>query len=49
MTASDSNSSVFMMNADFDVVNIQDFDTVLTDIKGETIREMEVDGAKHLS
>ena len=26
------------MDADFGVVNIQEFDIVLTDIKGETIR-----------
>ena len=38
-----------MMNADYEVVNIQEFDILLTDIKGETIREIEIDGVKHLS
>jgi hypothetical protein len=40
---------VLMMNPDFDVVNIQEFDILLTDIKAETIRGMEIDGVKHLS
>ena len=40
---------VLMMNTNFEVVNIGEFDILLTDIKGEAIREMEIDGAKHLS
>lgn len=44
-----STNAVLMMNTNFEVVNIQEFDILLTDIKGETIRGMEIDGAKHLS
>ena len=49
MAERDSFDGILMMNAEFDVVNIQEFDILLTDIKGETIRQMEIDGGRHLS
>jgi predicted aspartyl protease len=42
-------TAVLMMNTNFEVVDIKEFDILLTDIKGETIRRIEIDGAKHLS
>jgi hypothetical protein len=45
----DLSDVVLMMNTDYEVVNIQEFDILLPDIKGETIKGMEIDGAKHLS
>jgi len=47
--ARDVSGRVLMMNTNFEIVNIQEFDILLTDIKGETIRKMEIGGAKHLS
>mmetsp|Transcript_21134 Transcript_21134/g.31340 ORF Transcript_21134/g.31340 Transcript_21134/m.31340 type:complete len:125 (+) Transcript_21134:186-560(+) len=44
-----STDAVLMMNTNFEVVNIQEFDILLTDIKGETIRGIEINGVKHLS
>lgn len=43
------NDAVLVMNTDYEVVNVHEFDILLTDIKGETIKGMEIDGAKHLS
>ncbi|KAL7556694.1 hypothetical protein ACA910_009660 [Epithemia clementina (nom. ined.)] len=37
------------MDTNFEVVNIKEFDILLTDIKSETIRGIEIDGMKHLS
>jgi hypothetical protein len=34
-----------MMSSDLEVVDINGFDILLTDVKGETIRNLEVDGA----
>lgn len=48
-TRAGSTEAVLMMNTNFEVVNIKEFDLLLTDIKGETIRELEIDGVKHLS
>lgn len=38
-----------MMDTDYKVLDIQKFDISLTDIKSESIKEMEICGAKHLS
>lgn len=48
-TREGSTDAVLMMNTNFEVVNIKEFDILLTDIKSETIREIEIDGVKHLS
>ena len=48
-TRGGSTDAVLVMNPNFEVVNIKEFDILLTDIKGETIREIEIDGVKHLS
>jgi hypothetical protein len=38
-----------VISSDFEVVDINDFDILLTDMRGEIIRNLEVDGAMHLS
>eukprot|EP00934_Nitzschia_sp_Nitz4_P001308 Nitzschia sp. Nitz4//scaffold64_size103689//37119//37421//NITZ4_004431-RA/size103689-processed-gene-0.76-mRNA-1//1//CDS//3329556115//1308//frame0 len=48
-TRGGSTGKVLTMDTNFDVVNIMEFDILLTDIKDETIREIEIDGMKHLS
>ena len=37
------------MKTSSEVVNTRDFDILLTDIRGETIRSIEIGGVKHLS
>jgi hypothetical protein len=42
--------ATLVMSPDFEVVDVNDYDIVLTDIlKGETIRTLEIDGSSHLS
>jgi hypothetical protein len=41
--------ATLMMSPDFEVVDVNDYDILLTDIKGETIRTLEIDGSTHLS
>jgi predicted aspartyl protease len=48
-TRGGSTDAVLVMNTNFEVVDIKEFDILLTDIKGETIRRIEIDGTKHLS
>ena len=40
---------VLLMDTTSGVVNTRDFDILLTDIRGETIRSIEIGGVKHLS
>mmetsp|Transcript_1958 Transcript_1958/g.3973 ORF Transcript_1958/g.3973 Transcript_1958/m.3973 type:complete len:172 (-) Transcript_1958:240-755(-) len=42
-------NDVMMMNPQYEVIDFNEFDILLTDIKGETIRSLEVDGCKHQS
>jgi len=42
-------ATTLLMSPDFEVVDVNDYDIVLTDIKGETIRTLEIDGSTHLS
>jgi hypothetical protein len=48
-TRGGSTDAVLMMNTNFEVVDIKEFDILLTDIKAETIRRIEIDGTKYLS
>jgi hypothetical protein len=48
-TRGGSTDAVLVIDTNFEVVNMEEFDIVLTDIKGETIRGIEIDGVKHLS
>jgi len=48
-TRGGSTDAVLVINTNFEVVNIKEFDMLLTDITGETIRRIEIDGVKHLS
>eukprot|EP00978_Attheya_sp_CCMP212_P013608 scaffold34157_cov52-Attheya_sp.AAC.5 len=41
--------ATLIMSPDFEVVDVNDYDILLTDIKGETIRTLEIDGSTHLS
>ena len=43
-TRGGSTEAVLVMDTDFEVVNSKEFDLLQTDIKGEAIREMEIDG-----
>ena len=41
--------NVLVMETPYEVEKIEDFDIVVTDIHGDTIRKIEIDGVKHLS
>jgi len=40
---------ILVMDAPYEVVNLEDFDIVLTDMHRDVIRTLEIDGVKHLS
>jgi hypothetical protein len=42
-----TNDVMLLMNPEFEVVDFNEFDILLTDIKGETIRKLVVGGCKH--
>ena len=42
-------NDVMMMNPNYEVIDFNEFDILLTDIRGETIRTLELDGCKHHS
>ena len=41
--------NVLVMDAPYEVVKLEDFDIVLTDMHRDVIRTLEIDGVKHLS